>query len=356
MIDEKETLIKEICGIVGESVGGRELQEIRNKITILLNPYNITTNCTDISTEVRGDDMKAYQMFFISKKIEGLSQKTLTQYKYIVDEFLSFINKSFATITTNDVRYFLAVTQKERGCSNSYNDTRRRYLNSFFSWLEAEGYIGRNPVKAIKKIKYEKVVRMPFEPSEMEKLRDALKVYTDSSGFNDKNKELLFKRNLAILEVLLSTGMRVGELAKLEFKNLNLTEGTVKVLGKGSKERICYLNDVAKLRLSDYLNCRKYESTWVFTNIANKGNKKKEDTPCSISSVEVFVREIGKIAGLTDVHPHRFRRTAATWCIRRGMDIEKVRQMLGHASIETTLIYAITSDDDVKTSHRKYMN
>lgn len=356
MIDEKDTLIKEICGIVGESVGGRALQEIRNKITILLNPYKITTECTELSTEVSSDDMKAYQMYFVSKKIEGLSEKTLKNYKYIVDEFLNFIHKNLNNITTNDVRYFLAVTQKETGCTNSYNDTRRRYLNSFFAWLEAEGYIGRNPIKAIKKIKYEKMVRLPFEPAEVEKLRDALKVYTESSGFNEKNKELLFKRNLAILEVLLSTGMRVGELAKLEFKNLDLTEGTVKVLGKGSKERICYLNDVAKLRLSDYFRCRNYESKWVFTNIANKENKRKEDTPCSISSVEVFVREIGKIAGLSNVHPHRFRRTAATWCIRRGMDIEKVRQMLGHASIETTLIYAITSDDDVKISHKKYMN
>lgn len=356
MIDEKETLIKEICGVVGENMSSQQLQELRNKIAITLNPYKITTECTELSTEVSSDDMKAYQMYFVSKKIEGLSEKTLKNYKYIVDEFLNFINKKLNAITTNDVRYFLAVTQKETGCTNSYNDTRRRYLNSFFAWLETEGYIDRNPIKAIKKIKYEKRVRLPFEPAEVEKLRDALKVYTENSGFNERNKELLFKRNLAILEVLLSTGMRVGELATLEFKNLNLAENTVKVLGKGSKERICYLNDVSKMRLSEYFQCRNYESNWVFTNIANKGNKAKEDTPCSISRVEVFIRELGRIAGINNVHPHRFRRTAATWCIRRGMDIEKVRQMLGHANIETTLIYAITSDDDVKTSHKKYMN
>lgn len=191
-------------------------------------------------------------------------------------------------------------------------------------------------------------------------MRDALRKYVEKSGFNEKNKELLFKRNLAILEVLLSTGMRVGELATLKSKNLNLAENTVKVLGKGSKERMCYLNDVSKMRLIEYFNCRNYESEWVFTNISNTKSKStlksKKDTPCSISSIEVLVREVGKLAGIDNVHPHRFRRTAATWCIRRGMDIEKVRQMLGHEKIETTLIYAITSDDDVKSSHKKYMN
>ena len=356
MADEKETLTKELCYAIGKNMSNEKVSELRNEIIMVLNPYTVTRQSNELSTEVKSEDIKAYQMYFISKKIEGLSEKTLRNYKHIADEFINFVNKRFNDITSNDVRYYLAYTQKQTGCSNCYNDTRRRYLNSFFSWLEIEGYINRNPVKSIKKIKYEKKVRLPFEPADVEKMRDAMREYVETSGFNAENKELLFKRNLAILEVLLSTGMRVGELAKLRYKNLNLAENTVKVMGKGSKERLCYLNDVSKMRLSEYLKLRGYESEWVFTNIANRHEMKKENAPCSISSVEVMLREIGKISGIDNVHPHRFRRTAATWCIRRGMDIEKVRQMLGHEKIETTLIYAITNDEDVKTSHKKYMN
>ena len=149
--------------------------------------------------------------------------------------------------------------------------------------------------------------------------------------------------------------MRVGELATLKISNLNFAEGTVKVLGKGNKERICYLNDVSKMRLNDYLQERKYESEWVFTNIAQV-NRQSEKLHISIHSIEAMVRKLGQIANVNDVHPHRFRRTSATWCIRRGMDIEKVRQMLGHEKIETTLLYAITSEDDLRNSHKKYMN
>lgn len=355
-MDEKETLIRELCYVFQEKIGIEKSEEIKNEIIMILNPYTVQRQKNELSTDVKSEDIKAYQMFFISKKIEGLSERTLKNYKYAADDFLNFVNKRFNDITSNDIRYYLAFTQKESGCSNSYNDTRRRYLNSFFSWLEIEGYINRNPVKSIKKIKYEKKVRLPFEPSEVEKMRDAMREYVETSGFNKENKELLFKRNLAILEILLSTGMRVGELATLRSQNLNLVESTVKVMGKGAKERLCYLNDVSKMRISEYLKLRGYESEWVFTNIANGHGMKKENAPCSISSVEVMLREIGKISGIDNVHPHRFRRTAATWCIRRGMDIEKVRQMLGHENIETTLIYAITNDEDVRTSHKKYMN
>lgn len=355
-MDVKELIINEICNEVSGIVDYDKVKNLKNKLIVILNEYSIIKECNALSTDVKSDDVKAYQMYFISKKIEGLSEKTLKTYKYIVDEFLRFINKSLDDITTNDVRYYLAYTQERSNCSNSYNDTRRRYLNSFFSWLEIEGYISRNPVKSIKKIKYDKVIRLPFEPDEVEKLRDALQLNVKNSGFSNVNKELLLKRNKAILEVLLSTGMRVGEIATLKLKNLNLADGTVKVFGKGSKERICYLNDVSKMRLSEYLKARNFDSEWVFTNIANNKGKLKENSPCSISSIETLVRDVGKIAGVDNVHPHRFRRTAATWCIRRGMEIEKVRQMLGHEKIETTLIYAITSNDDVRASHKKYMN
>lgn len=355
MADVKEEMINRICELISKDKNIEDMQNIKNQLVIILAPYKITIETQALSTEVKSEDLKAYQMFFISKKIEGLSDKTLKNYKYIVDELLKFINKDLNDITTNDVRYFLAVTQEQSGCSNSYNDTRRRYLNSFFSWLETEGYIERSPLKAIKKIKYEKRVRLPFEPDEIEKLRDAIKHLDEVSNLSDEYKiELYRKRNIAILEVLLSTGMRVGEMALLRMQDLNLIEGTVKVLGKGSKERICYLNEVAKMRLEEYIKFRNIDTPFVFTHIFNQKNKNSK--PLSISGIEIIVREAGKIAGIDNVHPHRFRRTAATWCIRRGMPIEQVRQMLGHENIETTLIYAITNNDDLQTSHKKYMN
>lgn len=355
MIDRKEQLIREICTAFESEFNSNQLQKMREILVVVLNPYDVHIGCNELSTDVKSEDAKAYQMYFVSKKIEGLSEKTLKTYKYTIDEFLSFCKKSLNDITTNDVRYYLAFTQAETKCTNSYNDTRRRYLNSFFSWLETENLIVRNPVKAIKKIKYEKKVRLPFEPAEVEKMRDAVEDYSETTNFNESKKKLLKKRNIAILEVLLSTGMRVGELATLKISNLNFAEGTVKVLGKGNKERICYLNDVSKMRLNDYLQERKYESEWVFTNIAQV-NRQSEKLHISIRSIEAMVRKLGQIANVNDVHPHRFRRTSATWCIRRGMDIEKVRQMLGHEKIETTLLYAITSEDDLKNSHKKYMN
>lgn len=354
-MDTKERLLNEILCCFSQFDSGN-MEQLRDKMIIVLSPYSIRIEDMSLSTEVKTEDVKAYQMYFISKKIEGLSERTLQVYKYIVDEFLGFVKKSLNDITTNDIRYYLAYSQEQTKCTNSYNDTKRRYLNSFFSWLETEGYVSKNPVKCIKKIKYEKRVKLPFEPAEVERLRDAVKIYADKARLKESNKILLYKRNLAIIEVLLSTGMRVGELAKLKSNHLNLADGTVKVMGKGAKERLCYLNDVSKMRLTDYLNCRGYESEWVFTNIANKGTSTKEKTPVTISSVEKFVRELGEITDIKEVHPHRFRRTAATWCIRRGMEIEKVRQMLGHEKIETTLIYAITSADDVRAGHKKYMN
>lgn len=279
------------------------------------------------------ENERGYKMFFISKKIEGASEKTLNFYKSEVDQLLLFLNKNLKDITSDDIRYYMAQYQIKRKISKVTLDNKRRIYNSFFSWLEDENYILRNPIKRIKKIKQDNIIKKPFSEEEVEKIRSACKT----------------KRELAIVDILSSTAMRIGELILLDRADVDFDDKEIVVFGKGNKERTVYLNAKAKLNLKLYLKERIDTDESLFVSV------KKPHGRLGATGVETMLRKLGTLAGVKKVHPHRFRRTAATQAINRGMPIEQVQQMLGHVKIDTTVKYAIVNQNNVKNSHERFM-
>jgi len=330
--------VDQCLNLLAKDFNGQQMRAVESALHTALHGYTVTKEVTEtaLSSDIN-PDVQAYQMFFVAKRVEGLSENTLKVYAYTYNKFFRIIQKPISAITTNDVRYYLATRQ---GVKPTTIDNERRNLNTLFSWLEQEEYITRNPMRRIKKIKQGRVVRMPFSATEIEELRDAC----------------LNERERAIVEVLLSTGMRVGELCGLNKSDIDHYSGEALVTGKGNKQRICYLNAIARKRIKDYLDTR--TDDWAALIVADKngkGNTRKGGYRLGLGRIEALVREIGRRAGVSSTHPHRFRRTAASMALQRGMPIDQVRIMLGHESMETTLRYAITSDETVKQSHSKYM-
>jgi len=273
------------------------------------------------------------RMFLASKKVEGCSEKTLNSYALTLSQFLISHNKIVENITTDDIRYYLVRYQYDRKISNLTIDNMRRIFSSFFTWLTDEEYIHRNPTKKIKKIRHEQKVKKPYTEEELELIRDACQNI----------------RDLAIVDIFVSTGMRVGELVLLDRKDIDFINGQCVVFGKGAKERETYLNAKAKIHLQEYLNSRTDNNEGLFVSLKRPHNR------LSISGIESIIRELGKKANITKAYPHKFRRTAATMAINRGMPIEQVQALLGHRQIDTTLKYAIVNQKNVKNSHEKYL-
>ena len=248
------------------------------------------------------------------------------------------IDKPISKITSNDIRCVLARGIGQKGWTAVNANNYRRIWSSFFTWSFNEKQIEDNPMIHIKPIKGEKHVRMPFSEEEMERLRNSCQDI----------------RERAMLEFFFSTACRVAEVASLQLSEVNLPEQCAKVMGKGRKERIVYLNAKAMLYLKEYLESRTDNCPSLFIGYAHQS--KKQPRPLSISGFEIILRELGKRAGVKNVHPHRFRHTAATYALRRGMPIEQVQQMLGHEKIETTLIYAKINTASLKANHAKFLN
>lgn len=321
-------------------IAQEHLQMFSHIVALELGKYDISEKHFEI---VPADEQinKGYMMFFVAKRIEGLSEKSLNYYRSEVDKFAGFINKPFNKVTTDDIRYYLAIKQSNDGISEATADNTRRILNSFFSWMNAEGYCPSNPVYPIKVIKKKKVVHHAFTDTELEKLRDQC---------TEIKRPLERKRTLAIIETLLSTGCRVGELTGLKIADIDFQHRSAVVLGKGKKERRVYFNDRAMLRITDYLKERGEDnSEWLFVG----GDKNR--TQLLTGGVQSYLRELGKKAGVNNVHPHKFRRTAATIALRRGMTVLDIQRMLGHACLETTKIYLDMDDSSLEAQHRKYM-
>lgn len=272
-------------------------------------------------------------MFLAAKKIEGCSLKTLSNYALTINRFLFSQNKAVEDINTDDIRYYLFKYQFDRKISNLSIDNMRRVFSSFFAWLTDEEYVHKNPTKKIKKIKYEHKVKKPLSEEELEALRGKCN----------------YIRDLALIDLLVSTGMRVGELVLLDKADIDFNNSQCVVFGKGSRERETYLNAKAKIHLKQYLDSRNDDNTALFVSLKQPHNR------LSISGIESIVRQIGSKANITRVYPHKFRRTAATIAINRGMPIEQVQALLGHRQIDTTLKYAIVNQRNVKNSHEKYL-
>lgn len=272
-------------------------------------------------------------MFLAAKQIEGCSARTIQYYKVTVEHMIRRIPLEIRKITTDDIREYLAEYQKMNSCGKVTVDNVRRNLSSFFSWLEEEDYILKSPMRRIHKIKTKQSVKEVISDEMIEQLRDHCKC----------------KRDLAMIDLLYSTGIRVGELVGLNRADINFEERECVVYGKGDKERRVYFDAKSKLHLQDYLKERVDDNPALFVTLDAPYERLK------ISGVEIRVRELGRKLNMDKIHPHKFRRTMATRAIDKGMPIEQVQKILGHSQIDTTMQYAIVNQNNVKSAHRKYI-
>lgn len=303
-----------------------KLQEIlKNKF----NDYELTENSKQIKTA----NINYVGLFLSAKRVEGCSDKSLKYYKATIECMLSTLQKDVKHIMTNDIREYLTSYQENKRSSKVTIDNIRRILSSFFSWLEDEDYIIKSPVRRIHKVKTGTNIKETYTDEELELMRDNC-------------TEL---RDLAIIDMLASTGMRIGEMVLLNRNDINFNERECIVFGKGSKERVVYFDARTKIHLQNYLKSRKDDNPALFVSLREPYSRLK------IGGIEARLREYGKKLGLQKVHPHKFRRTLATIAIDKGMPIEQLQQLLGHRKIDTTLQYAMVKQSNVKIAHRKYI-
>lgn len=279
------------------------------------------------------DDETLVESFIAAKRLEGCSERTLIFYRNTIDKMLENVGKQVKAITTEDLRGYLSEYQNSNTVSKVTIDNIRRNLSSFYSWLEDENYILKSPVRRIHRVKAATSVKETYSDEELEKLRDSC-------------TEI---RDLALIDILSSTGMRVGELVRLNQSDINFNERECVVFGKGDKERIVYFDARTKIHLQNYLNSRADDEQALFVSL------KAPFTRLEIGGVESRLRKIGMALDMEKVHPHKFRRTMATTAIDKGMPIEQVQKLLGHEKIDTTLHYAMVKQSNVKNAHRKYI-
>ncbi len=300
----------------------KKLQEV-----LLKNMNESEANKTDTT------NLDYLEMFIAAKQIEGCSERTIRYYQTTVEHLLSQTSNSVRKITTEEMRDYLSNYQKRNNCSNVTVDNVRRNISSFFSWLEEEDYILKSPMKRIHKIKTKKVVKNVISDEGIEKLRD----------------NCTEQRDLAIIDLLYSTGIRVGELVNLNIEDIDFEGRECVVYGKGDKERRVYFDAKAKVHLKNYIESRNDNNDALFVTLDAPYDRLK------ISGVEIRLRKLGRELELDRIHPHKFRRSMATRAIDKGMPIEQVQKILGHSQIDTTMQYAMVNQSNVKTSHQKYM-
>lgn len=311
-----------------------EMAEVLNTAQLKKLQEVLLKHLSDNSLEKKNISNYEYlKMFLEAKQIEGCSERTIKYYKVTIEHLLKNVQKPIRKITTERMREYLVDYQKINNCGKTTVDNIRRNISSFFSWLEEEDYILKSPMRRIHKIKTKKAVKNVITDEEIEKLRD-----------NCKNL-----RDTAMIDLLYSTGIRVGELVKLNIEDINFSERECIVFGKGDKERKVYFDAKSKIHLKNYIDSRKDNNPALFVTLNAPYDRLK------ISGVEIRIRELGRLLNLEKIHPHKFRRTMATRAIDKGMPIEQVQKILGHSQIDTTMQYAIVNQNNVKASHRRYI-
>ncbi len=273
------------------------------------------------------------RLFLDAKKIEGCSQRTIQYYRVTVEKMFQHIENPVRKITTEEIRRYLVDYQQMNNCSKVTVDNVRRNISSFFSWLEEEDYILKSPMKRIHKIKTKQQVKETISDEAIEQLRDNCNCI----------------RDLAMIDLLYSTGIRVGELVNLNITDIDFEARECIVFGKGDKERKVYFDAKTKIHLQQYLNTRQDKNPALFVTLDCPHDRLK------ISGVEIRLRMLGKRLKMEKIHPHKFRRTMATRAIDKGMPIEQVQKILGHSQIDTTMQYAIVNQTNVKISHQKFI-
>ena len=324
-----EQLITEIQRKMLPYLNNEQLMHLRDALAETLEGATITYDSGSIPAE----ETDAVEAFITAKRIEGCSEKTLSYYRKTIESLIAGVGKAVQQVTTDDLRRYLTNYQVQRRSSKVTIDNMRRIFSSFFAWLEDEDYIAKSPVRRIHKVKTDSLVKEVLSDEQLEQLRDSC----------------TNKRDLALIDILSSTGIRVGELVKLNREDIDFHERQCVVFGKGNKERVVYFNARTKLHLQQYLDERTDDNPALFVSLHSP------HTRLTISGVEVRIRELGKSLSMPKVHPHKFRRTLATMAIDKGMPIEQVQRLLGHVRIDTTLHYAIVNQNNVKLAHKKYL-
>jgi site-specific recombinase XerD len=328
-----EDILNDIVSGIKDVLSDEQMKQVSISIKDVLAKYEINKKSSNEERREK-ENAELLETFLSAKKIEGCSDKTIHYYQSSITKLLKRLSKSIKEIRTNDIRRYLAEIQGENGLSKVTIDNLRRIFSSFFSWLEDEDYIAKSPVRRIHKVRTDTLVKEVLSDENIETLRDSC---------NES-------RDLAMIDMLLSTGVRVGELVKMNRADIDFQERQCKVFGKGNKEREVYFNARTKIHLQRYLESRTDDNPALFVTLS------KPHTRLTISGVEVRLRKMGKDVHIDKVHPHKFRRTLATMAIDRGMPIEQVQKLLGHVRIDTTLHYAMVNQQNVKIAHRKFIN
>lgn len=327
----KTEIITEITQQMLPYLNNMELEQLQKVLKITFTNYEIAKSenieCKNLS------NFNYMELFLAAKRVEGCSDKTLKYYRATIETMFVAINKAVKHIVTDDLRDYLTNHQSERSSSRVTIDNIRRILSSFFAWLEDEDYIVKSPVRRIHKVKTGTNIKETYSDETLELMRD-------------RCTEL---RDLAMIDILASTGMRVGEMVLLNREDINFTERECVVFGKGDKERIVYFDARTKIHLQNYIESRKDFNPALFVSL------KAPYERLQISGVEQRLRNFGKKLNIPKVHPHKFRRTLATMAIDKGMPIEQLQRLLGHSRIDTTLQYAMVKQSNVKIAHRKFI-
>lgn len=325
----KQNLMNEVIQGMLPFLNNAQMERLQEVLQHTLFNYKVVEN----NSNKELSEQNLVELFLAAKRIEGCSEKSLKYYKSTILALLDDLGKDVKHIVTDDIRTYLTEYQARKQSSKVTIDNIRRILSSFFSWLEDEDYILKSPVRRIHKVKTGTNIKETYTDEALELMRDNC-------------TEL---RDLAIIDMLASTGMRVGEMVLLNREDIDFNERECVVFGKGDKERIVYFDARTKIHLLNYLNSRNDDNPALFVSLQKPYNR------LQISGVEVRLRQYGKRLGLNKVHPHKFRRTLATMAIDKGMPIEQLQQLLGHRRIDTTLQYAMVKQSNVKIAHRKYI-
>ena len=325
----KQNLMNEVIQGMLPFLNNAQMERLQDVLQHTLFNYKVVKN----NSNKELSELNLVELFLAAKRIEGCSEKSLKYYESTILALLDELGKDVKHIVTDDIRTYLTEYQARKQSSKVTIDNIRRILSSFFSWLEDEDYILKSPVRRIHKVKTGTNIKETYTDEALELMRDNC-------------TEL---RDLAIIDMLASTGMRVGEMVLLNRDDIDFNERECVVFGKGDKERIVYFDARTKIHLLNYLNSRNDDNPALFVSLQKPHNR------LQISGVEVRLRQYGNRLGLSKVHPHKFRRTLATMAIDKGMPIEQLQQLLGHRRIDTTLQYAMVKQSNVKIAHRKYI-
>lgn len=327
-MDIRLSIIQAVIGALQDRADDDTIGLVQDVLTLQLNAYEVTERCTTVA--VRDNSAHGIlKKFLATKRVEGIADSTLQRYAEVNGALLQYLGKPLEEITTYDIRFYLSMRRQIGKVSNRTLDGMRRCYSSFFSWLAAEGIIRHNPCAALAQIKSRKVVKKPFSAADIERIREACSNI----------------RDLALVDFLYCTGCRVSEVSHLDISDIDFDRMECVVLGKGNKERKVYLTEVAAMHLQEYLVGRKDGSSALFVGRGNRLGK---------NGIEAIIKKLGKRAGVGNAHPHRYRRTLATNLLDRGMNIQDVAAILGHADLKTTQVYCYISQANVRAAYCKF--